>query len=194
MTAVAARCPRNRVVFDGQSLNLLPIGSRWPSLAMARRGEHWNNQSNGSTSWTSLHKRAPQIVYPLAALASNAVLVLGIGGETDLMDESDSGATVYADLVAYSAAAKTAGFDKVLGLTIPPSTAFTSPQNTARLNANTLILADASGAFDAKVDVSVAPLDDASNTTYYSDGLHLTAAGALAVADLVLPVLLALLV
>lgn len=46
------------------------------------------------------------------------------------------------------------------------------------VDGNALVMADASTAFDRKVDyASTVPLDDPSNTTYYGDGTHPTALG-----------------
>lgn len=56
---------------------------------------------------------------------------------------------------------------------------------------NALVLADASAAFNYKVDLAGdSRLSDPSNTTYYDvDGVHLTNSGAQVVADLIAPTL-----
>lgn len=194
MASVAVFASSNRVVFDGQSLNIAGFGGQWISQVMTGLGPY-SNPSIGSTPWTDLITRAPQSVYPLAAKAQNAILVMGIGGESSLFTEHKTGAQIYAQLVAYSAAAKAQGFDKVLGLTVPPSTSITGSDETARTTLNGLILADASHAFDATVDISVSPLNDPTNTTYFNaDGLHLKTAGSTVVSGLVGPTLRGLMI
>lgn len=64
----------------------------------------------------------------------------------------------------------------------------------ARLDANGLIMADASSAFDQIIDYATGTnLTDPNNVTYYSDGLHPTAAGAAAMMAVAAPKVAALL-
>ena len=58
-----------------------------------------------------------------------------------------------------------------------------------RVAANALMVADGSGAFDAAIDISIAPYDDPTNPTYFQvDQTHLTQLGAHGIAeDIVIP-------
>lgn len=64
-----------------------------------------------------------------------------------------------------------------------------SSVNQNLFDGNVLVMADASVAFDYKVDLAGdSRLSDPTNTTYYQgDGTHLTTAGAQVVADLIAP-------
>lgn len=179
--------PAHVVVFDGQSLNIMPVGNTYPALTMAGRGQPWSVVGIAATSFTQLATTAASRVHPLAKPYAESTLVL-CGGTSDLSTEGDSAATVLSDMVAYAAAARTAGFTRVIALTITPSTGFSAGANTQRLTANALILASA--AFDEVVDVAGHPsLDDATDVAYYSDGTHWTTAGATIAAGMVAAVL-----
>lgn len=170
---------RARVVFDGQSLNVVP----GPVTTFPYRTMRYypnvpyslNDVAVSGTSWTVLNANAPQRVDPLASLAPFTILNM-CGGTSDLWaPELNDGPTVYADMVAYANARRTAGFDYVIAVTIAPSTTFDATQESNRVSANSLIMADASNAFDAQVDFAGIPqLTDPNNTTYYFDGTHYT--------------------
>jgi hypothetical protein len=100
------------------------------------------------------------------------------GGTSDIWG-GDSGATVYSDMYTYSDNARTYGIDLVIACTITPNTGNSGAQETQRLDANSRIIADASNKFDYSVAMAEdTDLDDASNTTYYYDGIHFTTLGA----------------
>lgn len=180
MSRGAFRASPRFIAFDGQSLNLLPVGYRYPTRLMQTHFPTIPYENAkiaiGSVSWTDLAKSASTRLHQYANSGLYSVLI-GCGGQSDLTDENDSGATLYANEVAYAQAARAAGFDYIIWTTIVPSTTYTVAQNTARLDHNTLLLADASAAFDAKVDLAnVTGLNNASGTDY-SDGLHWSNAG-----------------
>lgn len=197
MTAIFAGTTRGpRFVFDGQSLNFAPLATNYPRTTMANfPAVPWNNIGVAGTSWTVLGNTALQRTDRWAAKSNFSVLIM-CGGTSDILaPESNDGPTVYSDMVGYGNARRAAGFDYVIATTITPDTAMTGTENTNRVNANALILGDASAAFDVKVDFAGnASLSDASNATYYTDGLHWTTAGAAVAASMMTPVLTTLLV
>lgn len=181
------------MVFDGQSLNLIPGAATYPSQMMDGfeidgAPPSWSNVAEGGASWTVLGSGgvgvvpAAQRLFPHLHQGLTTFLIL-CGGTSDVL-ENDSGAQIYADMETYVNAAKAVNAGLVVvAQTITPCTIFTGPQNTALANANTAILADANGVFDATVNVALDPLDDAADTTYYADGTHWTAAGAAIAAE-----------
>ncbi len=189
MVRARLRTCRNLFVADGQSLNLQPdFGTTYPQvIASSHPSLQVKVAALGGTSWTDLADTQAARLNTMANSATNTMLVL-CGGTGDVVLENDSGATIYADMVAYASAARSAGFDKIAAQTITKTTGMTGGQNTSRTDANTLLLADASHAFDAVIDVAAnANLSDPTNTTYYFDGIHWTTAGAAIAAGLVDP-------
>jgi hypothetical protein len=124
------------------------------------------------------------------------VLIMN-GGQDGILNQGRTGAQVYADAIAYRDAAVALGFGPVLITTMPAWDdgfyAITPTMDTHKASHNSLVLAN-SGGFDFVADISVAPLNDATNTTYFAvDQLHLTIAGAQVGADLMDPTIDALL-
>lgn len=184
--AVAGGRPAHRVVFDGQSLNIVPsspAGVNYPARAMEGRPYPGNNVAISGTSWTVLATTVTTRRDVYATAADNTTLVLQ-GGQADVLAD-DTGATVMADIVSYAQSARTAGFDTVIATTMPPMTPWLSEdQETALAAFNTLLLADAGGDFDYVVDLNATALGDNSDLTYYqADLIHWTAAGAQLAAD-----------
>lgn len=95
---------------------------------------------------------------------------------------------VVAGLVSYCQARRQAGF-KVLVFTILPRTAISGAKETERQELNTIIRATwvtfADGLADVAADATLGAENANLNTTYYSDGTHLTAAGHTIVAAIV---------
>ena len=146
------------------------------------------NVAVGSAAWHDLALTAVDRLFPYGGVALSTALVMN-GGQSDLWD-GESGAQVYAEEVAYAAAARAAGFDVVVAITICPGQ-YSEAEEAARLEHNDLLLADASGGFDAVVDVAALPeLADPTDLTYYDAlGIHWTEAGAQIAADALAPVL-----
>lgn len=190
-------------VFDGQSLNQFPFQpNNYPTQMMAALGTidglepPWSIVAEGAASWSEL---AAGVYRPTAGVSvapavdrlfihanqGLTTFLLMCGGTQDVL-EGDTAATIYGDMESYADNAKAAGFTYVIAQTIATSTAFSGGEETVRDAANVLILADAGGAFDATVNIDVAPLDDPADTDYYSDGIHPTALGATVLADVTL--------
>ena len=210
MTRAAVRVPDPavvRVVFDGQSLCLWPpvvlttdgrgpfpnrlthgLGVPWETVAL---GDHaWGYEGSGDPLhlWTTIETR----LFPQVRSGYDDTLMM-LGGSADIYRDHRTGAEVFARAVAYSQAARDAGFGTVYAATIPPfagALAPTADDLQARLDHNALMMANADGHFEAVMDVSVAPLDDPTDTTYYeADQVHWTTAGAKAAAEIIATVL-----
>ena len=206
MTRAAVRAPDPagaRFVFDGQSLCVWPppefstdgrgpfpdrlmhgLGIPWETVAL---GDHaWGYEGSGDPLhlWTTIETR----LFPQARSGYYDYLLM-LGGSADIYRDHQTGAEVFARAVAYSQAARDAGFVVVYAATIPPfagSLAPTADDLQARLDHNALMRANADGHFEAVMDVSVAPLDDPTDTTYYeADQVHWTTAGAKAAAEII---------
>lgn len=172
--------PGTQVVFDGQSLNNSPSSASYPAQLMSGRSVPWSNVAINGTAVDALAVTAPTRRDPVLAHSASSALVF-VGGQSDLVLD-DSAATLLSDLESYAAAARAAGAGRIIMATIPPSTAYSGPQETERVAVNALIRA--SSAWDAVVDLaSVAELSNPGDATYYADGLHWTAAGAAAAAS-----------
>lgn len=208
MTKFAGRAPAPvRVVFDGQSYNLWPpdvfstdgLGPM-PDRVMSRRGIPWGNVALGNHGWGTAGSTDPLHLFATIATrlfpqARNRagctdVLVMA-GGSSDIYADHQTGAAVYARAVAYMTAARAAGFDVVVGVTIPPFAGALAPSLgdlQAITDHNTLMMGGSD--FDAVVDVHVPPIDDSTNTTYFeNDQVHWRTPGAIAAAAIVRPVI-----
>jgi hypothetical protein len=196
MSSVDAWSYSTRVVFDGQSLNVIPAPpDNYPAQLMAGRGWPFTNVAISGISWTVLQMSITERTLKYGAIPGQAILVM-TGGTTDLGAEGDTGATVYAQMGAYANLCRAAGFDRILVNTITPSKALITDlgagHETARTDCNTLLKADASHFFDAVIDIaSDSRLNDYTNATYYEQVFHThwTPAGAAVTASLVNPVL-----
>lgn len=175
--------PSTLVVFDGQSLNNIPSGGDMPAAVMNGRGVAWANVSISGQAWSTLAGSASKRCHPLATSHGTSVLILN-GGQSDILNtgDDDTAATALADMESYADNARTAGFDTIIACTLPPSTSFDADDETQRLALNAAIRT--SDSWDEVVDLAAnEDLDDASDLTYYSDGLHWTAVAAAAAAS-----------
>lgn len=175
--AASGGTPAHRIIFDGQSLNLISTDAEttYPIFVMEGLSLPYSVVAVGGQSWTSLAGTAPTRLHPYGGTADTLTLVM-TGGSSDILD-GDTGATVMADAVAYADAARAAGFDNVICTTIPPTIAFDTSESDAKDDFNTLLVADAGSDFDAVVDLRVTDLEDATDSTFYLDGVHWNAAG-----------------
>jgi hypothetical protein len=187
-----------RVVFDGQSfLNWPAAPDNVPSVLMHGNGVPWHNVAVDGQGWGVLATTQAARLFPQARPSPLLDVLVMVGGWSDIVYDGETGEATHAFAVAYADAARAAGFDQVICATIPASgpniLGLGIPTSTdyERIDAyNALVMADADGDFDAVVDLAVAPLDDATNATYFlGDKLHFRAAGAAAAAELIRPVL-----
>lgn len=177
-----------RVIFEGQSLNVIPLTpSNMPDLTMqglSNEYPYWN-VAIGGTAWSTLDDTAASRFHQLLNWGPSVIVLTG--GTADV-SENDTAETLYSDLLIHANNSRVAGADRVIVTTIPKWTMITTDQDNVRIAANTMILN--SSDFDAVVDFANLPeLDDPSDTTYYFDGIHWTAAAAQAAANALIPVL-----
>lgn len=188
-----------RVVFIGQSWLNSPSPytggpESIPAVSMSGRGIPWENLAINGVGWAAWLAALMQDVYDqVVPTTANNVLVMYDSGQSSAWSGATA-ATIYAEQVDIAEAAKNiGGYTHVIGSTLTGNAANTSPQNTKRLDLNTLMLANADGAFDAVVDVNVGPVADWTDPTYYFED-HPNAAGCAALAALLIPTLDAILV
>lgn len=174
------------LVFDGQSLVYSPATGQ----ALAGRindalPPHYSFTAaiSGTTYATRTADMAARSFWQFHN-AQHAVLI-DIGGTSDLL-AGLTAAQVLTAMENYATAALAAGAGQVIASTVPPVSltgwGWTSGMETQRAALNSLILA--SSVFDAVADIAAVPESaDPDNATYYSDGLHPTAA----LADLWVP-------
>lgn len=188
-----------RIVFDGQSHNRwppaeLPPGTPWvdgigpyPNRLMAMLpGVPWHNAAQGGEGWGDLAVDAATRLHPQARNRDGCTDVLIMsGGQGDIYNAGCTGAQVYDRAVAYAEAARAAGFHVVFATTMPAfgpggSIDPTPDMLQARIDHNTLLMADAEGAFNTVVDWHTHPiLADATNPTYWeTDRAHMKPATA----------------
>lgn len=191
-----------RVVFDGQSLCNVPVAPHnMPTFLMNNRFIPWVNVAISGHGWLDLTPSAETRLFPYARNRAGCTDILVMcGGQGDLFnaapDGQQTGAVAYARAIDYANAARSAGFDYVLITTmsaVGPDVLGTGRPSPSELQGmvdyNVLVLAN-SGGFDAVADISVSPLDDATNTDFYHiDRTHYVAEGAKAAAELIAPAL-----
>ncbi len=173
------------IVFEGDSItdpNVNP--STWPvqlvaNYAWAGAVSYFNDAVSGS-SISDIVSRYAANVYPHRPSAGQRVLLYVLIGHNDL-NSGTSGATAYAALASYWATAKADGFT-IVAITVPPSTHFTGTvKDTERATFNQLVRQNYTNyGFLADAD-TVYPVP--TNTTYFADGTHPTAAWHLLMAS-----------
>jgi hypothetical protein len=200
--------PAVAIVGDGQSHTNTPSGKAIPNIVAAQLGAHHIPVGVGGTAWSTLIGTAPTRSWPALKAATQTVALL-IGGTQDLL-EGDTAHEAYDDAAAYAAAMRAAGPANLLivACTIPPIDgdnpltfgAWTAEREATRQLHNLLLQHDPLDAFDAVVDIAVAPYNDPVDTIddtdpYFDvDGVHLKIRGAAEIARrLVVPVVEALL-
>lgn len=177
--------------FDGQSNSLFPdgaisyAGNSYPNVVMDEIGlDHlWYLVAVGGSTYDQRRATAPANLDAHLPLRTSGVL-FSEGGVTELLAGSTAAQTI-AEALAYNTERRAAGWDLIIGNTVTPSTLyFTAGEEAERVAYNAAIVADPSliGA-DAVADWAAIPeLADSTNPTFYGDGIHYTAAGALLVA------------
>ena len=166
-------------VLDGDSLtDGYGVSPSYPSqlatitgLPITNLGVSGRRLSEMDSSWTSRNVAA---LYN--ASGRNTLVVLG--GANDLIHNSVLTAeNLQAWMTSYVGKAKAAGFRVLVG-TIPPANDYTGGRETLRTGFNAWIRSNASALGYTVADFAAIPsLANTFNATYYTDGLHLTAAG-----------------
>lgn len=139
---------------------------------------------SGGTLATFVSERA---IKGLASRVPATRTVLFLFAGTNDIASGTTAATCETNLQTYANDAKPAGF-KVVLFCILPRTTLTGPQETERQTFNTWLRANWATYGDALVDYATdgsGRLNDASNTTYFADGIHPNDAGAAVLAAIV---------
>jgi hypothetical protein len=203
MSKALCRVPPVFVLFDGNSINNYPGNSQtsataYPAQFLDSVSYKGKNVAVSGSGWASLDavnngngnppfsRRAA--IYGECGQTS---VYLMVGGIQDYQFGSTA-AQAYDLHVVQAGLARAAGFDIVIDSTCTPASSVVGAIETERVAGNVLILADADTAFDAVVDLDDL-LPNPADTTYYSDGLHPTEAGALVIANAMKAALVALL-
>lgn len=171
-----------QLIFDGQSFNTVPAApNNYPSklLALLPAG-YYDEELNagvGSTTYADREVDVDTRVDDDISVTLPTAL-LDMAGQSDLW-QSDGNMTAAALLAAAQSYADdriAAGVDLYVIATVPPSNIYSGPANTQR-DAYNELLRDVPAPFAAVLDIDVIPeASNPSNGTYYSDGLHPTAA------------------
>lgn len=190
MTRGQFRAAPRFVVFDGQSLNTNPYGlppSAWPYKTLNSTTTPYAEVWVSGLGWSSLAQTRATRVDPKGN--SGTLTGLSMMGDTTSIALGIPGATAYATQRTYAAAARAAGYDKVVNFTLPPSTTFTAPQETQRQALNALIIGNAEGTWDAIVNLTTDSRieSDPADPLYYIDGTHLQPATHTIIAALAVP-------
>jgi hypothetical protein len=205
MTRAPFRLPAPvRIVFAGQSHNQWPpfgygddLGPYPNRLMRFFPNLPWHNAAHGGHGWAELALTFDDDVVPQARHRDGCTDVLIMsGGQSDIYEDDKTGAETYALAVAYAQAARGAGFQYVLVTTMPAfgpggSIDPTPDMLQARIDHNTLMMADAGNDWDGVADWHSHPaLADATNTTYFeNDFVHFKPAAADVAAFIVEPIL-----
>ena len=176
------------VVFDGDSLTYgqgVTNGTHYPPVTVAATSRQWHgvNVAIGGQKLGSMTTAGPtRVDTQYDATREKNVLVIWSSNDLSV----STAAETHDLLEAYCLARQAAGWT-VLVCNATPRT--TSGFNTLRNAYNVLIAANytdyADGLIDLAADSTIGDDADASNATYYGDGVHMTTAGYAIVAGLV---------
>lgn len=172
--------PADLIVFDGQSLNLVPNAAQsFPTKTMATGITHtaWYNAAITATSWTQRAVDAAERVDKrLRSVPTTGICTLfDTAGTRNIAALNQDAATAFAEAAAYWADRRTAGFDLIVASTLAPSTSFVGDEPAEMAAFNNLLRAAVGDEIDALADWDTIPeATDATNTTYFPDGTHLS--------------------
>lgn len=182
-------------MFDGQSLGLAPLtfelGVDYPDVFMREAHPYLRKivTNIGGTTYAERNATVADRVDRKIAMSEKPVL-MDDGGYNE-MRQNQTAAFILAEKAAYTAARRAAATHplKIVGLTlVKASTAWWSTvQDAQRVLVNNALKADpAAYGYDEIVDIASMPeMADPNNSTYFSDGIHWTIAGAEAVGEFV---------
>lgn len=174
------------VVCEGDSITWgygISPGSKYPQQLQTALGTSYlvlnsaaNSKHIDSSGTNDAVDEADRIDGCYDAARPANILVVWLG--TNDINTGDSGSTAYTQLVSYCQARQAAGWQVVVCTMLPRG----AGNETARTTFNTSIRTDwatfADALADIAADTTIGDLGDESNATYYSDSVHLTAAGA----------------
>lgn len=195
---VGSAIPVGMLKFEGDSITAgsgLGAGESYPLQTQAALGltpvywEYSNVSTSGHTLVQMTADAAAQVDASYSVANDHNVLVI-FGGTNDIATAGDDGATAYATLESYCLARKAVGWTVVVVSMLPRTAGITgSPPGGFAVNRtafNNSLLANWPTFADALADAgNDATLADPTDTTYYQDQIHPTAAGATIIAGYV---------
>jgi lysophospholipase L1-like esterase len=170
-------------VCDGDSLtNGTGTAPNYPAKLGALTSLPFINRGVNGQTLVSMDSGYATNTAPSYSTTYNTLVILG--GTNDL-SSSVAAATLGTAIRSYAAKAKATGF-KVIVATVPPSTVITSAKETERTAYNTDLRNNWGSFADGIVDfAAISQFSDPTNTTYFRDGTHPTAAGYALMAEAV---------
>lgn len=192
MSRLKLRAADIGILFDVDSFcnRPLPPDNVPTVLPAAMKVPRYNVGINGQLAQTSVVFQAGRIA-PYTKIGRETIYHLQIG--VNDIAFGGVGSAIYANKVLMADAARAAGFTYVVSPTTPPFDTITGGQETQRDNLNAAMLADADNAFDLVIDLTGDSGMENPNGAYYADGVHWSAAGALAYVAIAQPQIEALL-
>lgn len=187
--------------FEGDSLTVgvgSTGGNEYPTQTMALFSDVWHYYNfgvNGQTVAQMIADAASQVDPTLVPPAVNICI---LWGGTNSLYFGGTAAATYADIVTYCNARRAAGWTVIVGTITPRTNAgtpgtFEADRQTvnAAIRANWPSFADALA--DIAADSRLGDAGDETDTTYYTDLVHMTDAGYAVVASIVHATMLTLL-
>lgn len=178
------------VIFEGDSMTAQNSYGGYAQLAIDDLEDYSYRETGcgGETMATMNTQAATQVdPYYLASRSKN-VAVLWAGTNDLALNESLSAADLFALSETWVTGRQAVGFKTVIGTLLPKSYAGTPANYESRRLAYNALLRSSSSAdaiADMAANTTIGDAGDETNTTYYVDLLHLTAAGNVIVAGIV---------
>jgi lysophospholipase L1-like esterase len=169
------------LLFDGQSLPLGPSTAlAYPARTVAAlSGTFGQVEAVSNTTWLQRSTRAARRVDRHLRRTTGRKVLVDCGGTSNI-NNGENAAAILAEAEAYWTARRTAGWDLIVATDVPDSIGFQPDEETQRAALNAAL------ATSSLVDVFVpiaATLGDPTGPNF-TDGTHLAAPGAQAIADL----------
>lgn len=184
---LSAATSSNSIVFDGDSLTWgvgwgPDPGHDYPSHVTLALGPSWRWDNFGVPGQTlaQMESDAATQIDPLVSRGSGENILVVFGGINDFVTQNQ--ATVQSRMNTYLDARRTAGWTKIVGVTLLPHDDMVPNFTEAERQTFRAYMVGLVGTkLDAVVEVDDDPdigADNANNSaTYYSDGIHLNNAG-----------------
>lgn len=166
------------IVFDGQSLNLVPSATTsfpFKTMATGITHTHWHVAAVSGTTWLERTPRASVLVDKLwLTVPTSGVATLYDTGGTKNIANNMNAADTFAQAAAYWAARRSAGYGLIVASTLSPTSGFNAGQLSEMADFNDLLRAAVGTEIDALADLDTIPelVLPFPNTTYYPDGVH----------------------
>lgn len=173
-----------RIVFDGQSMNILPYPRHIPFFTMHGTGVPYIITGYPGYGWTQLTPTQEARLVPQVRNKPGLTDVLVMnGGQGDILGDFDTtGEEAFATAVTYATAARSYGFSYIILCTWPdisPNIEASSPAKRAEFLAfNEYARNNYTTDFDSLVDLGSVLTDYTDKTLYSEDDIHLNEHGA----------------